>query len=60
MRIMQYKVAVCVSDNEAKNLTSQHIADILQEYITQTPDTETSACVVEAEPLRDAEISTHI
>ena len=48
MRIMQYVVAVCVSDDEAENLTAQHVADILQEYITQTPDTEISACIVEA------------
>lgn len=60
MRIMQYKVSVCVSDDEAENLTSQHVAHILQEYITQTPDTEISACIVEAEPLRDAEIIQRI
>lgn len=60
MRIMQYVVSVCVSDDEAENLTSQHVADILQEYITQTPDTEISACVVEAEQVRDAEITQKI
>lgn len=59
MRIMQYKVAVCVSDDEAENLTSQHVADILQEYITKTPDTEISACIVEVECLRDAAIISH-
>jgi hypothetical protein len=57
---MQYVVSVCVSDDEAENLTSRHVADILQEYITQTPDTEISACIVEAEQVRDAEISQKI
>ena len=60
MRIMQYLVAVCVSDDEAENLTSQHVAEILQDYIPQTPDTEISACVVEVEQLRDADISSKI
>ena len=32
---------------------------IYEEYITQTPDTEISACVVETECLLDADIITH-
>ena len=56
MRIMHYKVDVCVSDDEAENLKAPHLARILREYITQTSETEVSSCVIEVKYLADASI----
>ena len=56
MRIMHYKVDVCVSDDEAENLETQHLENILREYITQTPETAVSNCIVEVKYLTDATI----
>jgi hypothetical protein len=49
-------VDVCVSDDEAENLEAQHLENILREYITQTPETEVSNCIVEVKYLTDATI----
>ena len=56
MRIMHYKVDVCVSDDEADSLAAHHIENILREYITQTPETDVSNCVIEVKYLTDASI----
>ena len=56
MRIMHYKVDVCVSDDEAENLEAVHLENILREYIPQTPETEVSSCIVEVKYLTDASI----
>lgn len=56
MRIMHYKVDVCVSDDEAENLEAQHLENILRESITLIPETAVSSCIVEVKYLTDATI----